>query len=117
MISLDAKSAELSADDILRCLDRNAGMKIEISRKSDDEALAFAEASRRAMARLMAVAGHDLKQPLQVAMLSITRAVGQGVTPAAGGRLRIALDALRRATAACIRDHGSGGLRSAASRC
>ena len=71
-------------------------MKIEISRKSDNEALAFAEASRSAMARLMAVAGHDLKQPLQVAMLSIVRAVSQGVSPAVGSRLSVALDALRR---------------------
>lgn len=48
------------------------------------------------MARLMAVAGHDLKQPLQVALLSIIRAVGEGVAPPVASRLGVALDALRR---------------------
>ena len=71
-------------------------MKIEISRQSDDEALAFAERSRHAMARLLAVAGHDLKQPLALAMLSIDRAVGQGVAVPVANRLGVALDALRR---------------------
>lgn len=61
-----------------------------------EEALALAEASRLGMARLMAVAGHDLKQPLQVAMLSLVRAVGEGVPVEAAKRLRIALDAMKR---------------------
>ena len=49
-----------------------------------------------AMSRLMAVAGHDLKQPLQVAVMSIARAVGEPVQARATARLRIALDALTR---------------------
>lgn len=81
-------------DDLLP--DRNAVMKIEISRKGDDEALAVAEASRHEMARLLAVAGHDLKQPLQLAMLSIDRAAGQGVAFPVANRLGVALEALRR---------------------
>lgn len=71
-------------------------MKIEISRQGDDETLAFAEASRHEMARLLTVAGHDLKQPLQLAMLSIGRAAGQGVAFPVASRLGVALDALRR---------------------
>lgn len=71
-------------------------MTIEISRKSDEDATALAANARRAMARLLAVAGHDLKQPLQLAMLSIDRAVGQGVPPPVANRLGIALDALQR---------------------
>lgn len=71
-------------------------MKIEISRQGNDEALAFAEASRHWMARLLAVAGHDLKQPLQLAMLSIDRAADQGVAFPVASRLGVALDALRR---------------------
>ncbi len=57
---------------------------------------ARAEASRLAMSRLMAVAGHDLKQPLQVAVMSIVRAAGEPVQSRAAARLRIALDALTR---------------------
>ncbi len=63
---------------------------------SVDEVAALAEASRQGMARLMAVAGHDLKQPLQVAMLSLVRAVGEGLPVEAARRLRIALDAMKR---------------------
>src|SRR5918994_3962971 len=72
-------------------------MKIEISLGgSNDEAVARAAASRRSMARLMAVAGHDLKQPIQVAMLSIISAAGEGVGPSVANRLTMALEALRR---------------------
>ena len=56
----------------------------------------MADASRCAMARLVAVAGHDLKQPLQVAMLSVGRAVADGVPTSVARRLNIALDAMER---------------------
>ncbi|MFE1597515.1 sensor histidine kinase [Methylobacterium sp. ID0610] len=60
------------------------------------EAIVRAEAARRGMVRLLAVAGHDLKQPLQVALISIERAVFDGVEPRAAGRLAMAIDALQR---------------------
>ncbi|HEV7257935.1 MAG TPA: HAMP domain-containing sensor histidine kinase [Bosea sp. (in: a-proteobacteria)] len=72
-------------------------MKIEISSGViEDQAVERAEASRRSMALLMAVAGHDLKQPLQVALLAIARAVDEGKARCATGRLAVATDALRR---------------------
>ena len=46
-----------------------------------DEAVLRAETARSAMARLLAVAGHDLKQPLQVALMAIDRAVWLAVRP------------------------------------
>ncbi|AWN37142.1 sensor histidine kinase [Methylobacterium radiodurans] len=61
-----------------------------------DEAVLRAEAARSAMARLLAVAGHDLKQPLQVALMAIERAVSDGVAPRAAARLGLASDALVR---------------------
>ncbi|SEP08167.1 Histidine kinase-, DNA gyrase B-, and HSP90-like ATPase [Methylobacterium sp. UNC300MFChir4.1] len=61
-----------------------------------DEALLRAETARSAMARLLAVAGHDLKQPLQVALMAIDRAVSEGVGPRAAARLGLASDALVR---------------------
>lgn len=70
-------------------------VQIPISGQAE-EARAAAETSRLAMARLMAVAGHDLKQPIQVAMLSIALAIGEDVPAAAAKRLRIALDAMKR---------------------
>ncbi|WP_336490500.1 sensor histidine kinase [Methylobacterium nigriterrae] len=60
------------------------------------EAIMRAEAARSVMARLLAVAGHDLKQPLQVALISIERAVFDGVGPRVAGRLAMAIDALQR---------------------
>lgn len=60
------------------------------------EALRRAEAARSAMARLLAVAGHDLKQPLQVALMAIECAVSDGVAPRAATRLGMASDALLR---------------------
>lgn len=59
-------------------------------------ALLRAEAARSAMARLLAVAGHDLKQPLQIAMMAIDRVVSDGVAPRAAARLGLASDALQR---------------------
>ena len=48
------------------------------------------------MSQILAVAGHDLKQPVSLAMLSIERAVNEGVSDAAAYRLSVALDALAR---------------------
>lgn len=61
-----------------------------------EDTVRTAEASRRAMARLVAVAGHDLKQPLQLAILSVGRAVADGVPAPVARRLNIALDAMER---------------------
>lgn len=72
-------------------------MRIEISsQRSSDAAIAYAEAARVTMARMVEAAGHDLKQPLQVALLSIARAVGEGIDPCAAQRLAAAMDALKR---------------------
>jgi signal transduction histidine kinase len=49
-----------------------------------------------AMARLLAVAGHDLKQPLHVAMMSIELALSEGKSGRARERLGTAQEALRR---------------------
>lgn len=54
------------------------------------------DASQLSMSRILAVAGHDLKQPVSLAMLSIGRAVDEGVSAAAAYRLSIAVDALKR---------------------
>ncbi len=73
------------------------GMTVAIpGRPSVGEALMRAEAARTAMARLLAVAGHDLKQPLQVALMAIECAVSDGVAPRAAARLGLASDALQR---------------------
>lgn len=61
-----------------------------------EETVERALASRAAMARMMAVAGHDLKQPLHVAILSLARAAEAGVSSATADRLRVALDAMKR---------------------
>ncbi|WP_246664342.1 HAMP domain-containing sensor histidine kinase [Tardiphaga sp. P9-11] len=60
------------------------------------EALAQAEAARLSLARIMAVAGHDLKQPLQIAVMSIERAMSDTLGQVAQRRLSMALDALCR---------------------
>ena len=61
-----------------------------------DTSVAQAVASRNAMSRLLTTAGHDLKQPLQVALMTIERVAEGGVKPQAAASLRIALDALSR---------------------
>jgi signal transduction histidine kinase len=55
-----------------------------------------AEAARLAMSRLLVVAGHDLKQPLQIAFMAIARVASEVLRPCAAARLEIALDALNR---------------------
>jgi signal transduction histidine kinase len=80
-------------------LDEDAARKLTLvipDRAAADEALLRAEAACSAMARLLAVAGHDLKQPLQVALISVERAVLDGVGPRAAGCLALAIDALQR---------------------
>ncbi|KQO58993.1 histidine kinase [Methylobacterium sp. Leaf86] len=60
------------------------------------DAVLRAEAARSTMSRLLTVAGHDLKQPLQIALMAIERAVLDGVGPRAAARLGLASDALQR---------------------
>ncbi|MET0313297.1 MAG: HAMP domain-containing sensor histidine kinase, partial [Hansschlegelia sp.] len=60
---------------------------------------AKAYAARLALTRrIMAVAGHDLKQPLQIALISIDGAVRKGLCPLAERQLGIAREALTRLT-------------------
>jgi signal transduction histidine kinase len=54
------------------------------------------EVALSAFERVLAVAGHDLKQPLQIAVMAISRALQFGVDEAARERLDLALQALRR---------------------
>jgi signal transduction histidine kinase len=53
-------------------------------------------ASHIGLARIMAVAGHDLKQPLQLAVMSIERAMLDTFDTKVASRLSLALDALFR---------------------
>ncbi|KAB1074503.1 HAMP domain-containing histidine kinase [Methylobacterium planeticum] len=55
-----------------------------------------AESACAAMSRLLAVAGHDLKQPLHVAMWAIERALQRSRDPEVAARLDIAAGALHR---------------------
>lgn len=54
------------------------------------------EVALSAFERIIAVAGHDLKQPLQIAVMAISRALQFGVDEVARERLDLALQALRR---------------------
>ncbi|MHC2017694.1 sensor histidine kinase [Methylobacterium sp. CM6247] len=60
------------------------------------EATIRAEAAYAAMSRLLAVAGHDLKQPLQVALMAIEGVLQRSVDPAISERLNLATHALQR---------------------
>lgn len=71
-------------------------MRMMVAMPAGGDALTRAETARMAMSRLLAVAGHDLKQPLQVALMAIERAVSDGVAPRAAARLGLASDALMR---------------------
>ena len=55
-----------------------------------------AEAGRLALVRLMAVAGHDLQQPLHIALAAISRAASDGGMGSASRHLAVATHALRR---------------------
>jgi signal transduction histidine kinase len=59
------------------------------------DALLKAQVAQATMARLMASAGHDLKQPLHLAVMSIDRALKDSIDAKTAGRLRMATDALR----------------------
>ena len=61
-----------------------------------DDCKRSSDASRTAMARLLAVAGHDLKQPLQVALMSMAGAVRDGVDSRTEQRIGTAMEALIR---------------------
>lgn len=52
--------------------------------------------SAEVLAQLIAIAGHDLRQPLQIARLSIERAAEQALPGQAAERLRLAVAALDR---------------------
>jgi signal transduction histidine kinase len=65
------------------------------------ETMSSAEACAAHLAltrRIMAVAGHDLKQPLQIALMSIDVALGEGVSPVIENQLKTARGALKRLT-------------------
>jgi signal transduction histidine kinase len=55
-----------------------------------------AEAGRIALVRLMAVAGHDLQQPLHIALAAISRAISDGGMASPSRHLAIATHALKR---------------------
>lgn len=55
-----------------------------------------AETACASMSRLLAMAGHDLKQPLQVAVMAIERALQRSSDPEVAARLGIATGALHR---------------------
>jgi signal transduction histidine kinase len=67
---LDDKPRELTEDqrDILKALARQVMSQMELRR-----ALTISDRLQRNVSRLMAVAGHDLKQPLQVMIMAIDR--------------------------------------------
>lgn len=67
-----------------------------MSGKEENVATVTGDGSQALMYRIHVVAGHDLKQPLSVAILSIGRVVDEGGSAAAACRLNIALDALKR---------------------
>ncbi len=84
----------------LRCcininIDRGADMSFSqpSGRPSD---VSVIDPASREIARLMAVLGHDLKQPLQIAMLYIERALQEDLASAAAQRLSVAMKALGR---------------------
>jgi signal transduction histidine kinase len=97
MISpLKAKTHGPAMDGPKRSRSRRLAMGMMMVTPPVGDALLRADAARSAMARLLAVAGHDLKQPLQVALMAIERAVSDGVGPRAAIRLGQASDALVR---------------------
>jgi signal transduction histidine kinase len=87
---LDDKLRELSAEqrDILTALARQVMSQMELRR-----ALLLSDRLQRNISRLMAVAGHDLKQPLQVMVLAIDRTRSKLTDPRDRQRLGLALDA------------------------
>ena len=87
---LDNKPRELNAGqrDILTALARQVMAQMEFRRS-----LLLSDRLQRNISRLMAVAGHDLKQPLQVMVLAIDRTRSKLTDPRDRQRLSLALDA------------------------
>jgi signal transduction histidine kinase len=87
---LDDMPRELSAEqrDILTALARQVMAQMEFRRS-----LLLSDRLQRNISRLMAVAGHDLKQPLQVMVLAIDRTRSKLTDPKDRQRLGLALDA------------------------
>ena len=87
---LDRRPRELSAGqrDMLAALARQVMSQMEFRR-----ALLLSDRLQRNVSRLMAVAGHDLKQPLQVMVLAIDRIRNKLTEPKDRERLGLAIDA------------------------
>lgn len=61
-----------------------------------EDQLSSTSAARDSMARILAMAGHDLRQPLNVALLNLERATVGALSERSADQLRIAMDALHR---------------------
>jgi signal transduction histidine kinase len=87
---LDDKPRQLTPEqrDILAALARQVMSQMEFRR-----ALLLSDRLQRNISRLMAVAGHDLKQPLQVMVIAIDRIRKKLVDPRDQERLALAVDA------------------------
>jgi signal transduction histidine kinase len=87
---LDDKPRQLTSEqrDILAALARQVMSQMEFRR-----ALLLSDRLQRNISRLMAVAGHDLKQPLQVMVIAIDRIRKKLVDPRDQERLALAVDA------------------------
>ncbi len=87
---LDDKPRQLTSEqrDILAALARQVMSQIEFRR-----ALLLSDRLQRNISRLMAVAGHDLKQPLQVMVIAIDRIRNKLTDPKDRERLGLAINA------------------------
>jgi signal transduction histidine kinase len=87
---LDDKPRQLTSEqrDILAALARQVMSQMEFRR-----ALLLSDRLQRNISRLMAVAGHDLKQPLQVMVIAIDRIRSKLTDPRDRERLALAIDA------------------------
>lgn len=87
---LDDKPRQLSAEqrEVLAALARQVMSQMEFRR-----ALVLSDRLQRNISRLMAVAGHDLKQPLQVMVMAIDRISRRLTDPKEKERLSYAIDA------------------------
>jgi signal transduction histidine kinase len=87
---LDHAPRKLTQDqrDVLAALARQVMSQMELRR-----ALLLSDRLQRNITRMMAVAGHDLKQPLQVMILAVDRIRGKLSDPKDQERVRYALDA------------------------
>lgn len=87
---IDFKPRKLSTEqrDVLAALARQVMAQMELRR-----ALVVSDRLQRNVSRLMAVAGHDLKQPLQVMVMAIDRVRGKVTDARDRDRLQHAVDA------------------------